>query len=341
MSKNNLIQINRRWVEEELISHLTEKVGNKVNMRVYTIMPSSTQMDYLSLSNFLSTIIPHYVYSIKEIEKDISRQQKRNEAAIRKANPNLQEVDILILIRKESERVERETWSQIFNQSRIFFRKKGENYIGGKYGELLLFALVESVLGCKMIAHKIKHLTNVNDEVKGSDGIFLGEYNNEKAILFGESKIMQSLSGAIVDALESINRYHNDRESAHNRNHELVIAREDIDKYDVDGVDIDELYDRLDPETETYKTQILVHPIILMYERAFILEIQKKASSSEEFKELISKELLKRLKQKQEVFDLVTNHIKNQNLEHSFLDFFLFPVDDVSKFRAAMDDKLL
>ncbi|WP_416442115.1 DUF1837 domain-containing protein [Leeuwenhoekiella sp. A16] len=341
MTKSNLIQINKRWVEEELISHLTEKIGSKVNMRVYTIMPSSTQMDYLSLSNFLSKIIPHYVYSIKEIEKDISRQHKRNEVAIRKANPNIEEADILNLVAEESERVERDTWSQIFNQSRIFFRKKGESYIGGKYGELLLFALVESVLGCKMIAHKIKHLTNVNDEVKGSDGVFLGDYNNERAILFGESKIMQSLSGAIVDALGSINRYHNDRESAHNRNHELLIARDNIDTYEIDGVDIDELYDRLDPETEAYKSQILVHPIILMYERAFILKIQKKATSSDEFKELISKELVKRLKQKQEVFDLVTNHIKNQNLEHSFLDFFLFPVDDVSKFRAAMDDKLL
>lgn len=341
MTKGNLIQINKRWVAEELISHLTEKIGSKINMRVYTIMPSSTQMDYLSLSNFLSKIIPHYVYSIKEIEKSISRQHKRNEAAIRKANPNLEEIDISNLITEESERVERDTWSQIFNQSRIFFRKKGENYIGGKYGELLLFALVESVLDCKMMAHKIKHLTNVNDEVKGSDGVFLGSYNSEKAILFGESKIMQSLSGAIVDALESINRYHNHSESAHNRYHELLIAREDIYKYDVDSVDIDELYDRLDPETETYKSQILVHPIILMYERAFILKIQKKSTTNEEFKKLISKELLKRLKQKQEVFDLVTNHVKNQNLQHSFLDFFLFPVDDVSKFRAAMDDRLL
>lgn len=284
MTKNDLIQINRRWVDEELISHLTEKIGEKVNMRVYTVMPSSTQMDYLSLSNFLAKIIPHYVYSIKEIEKDITRQQKRNEAAIRKANPKLQEADVLRIVSDESERVERETWSQIFNQSRIFFRKKGENYIGGKYGELLLFALVESVLGCKMIAHKIKHLTNVNDEIKGSDGVFLGDYNDEKAIMFGESKIMQSLSGAIVDALESINRYHNDPESAHNRSHELIIAREDIDKYDLDGVDIDELYDRLDPETETYRSQILVHPIILMYERAFILEIQKKPAQMKSLK---------------------------------------------------------
>lgn len=47
----------------------------------------------------------------------------------------------------------------------------------GKYGELLLFVLVESVLGCKMIAHKLKSLTNVIDQIKGGDGVFLGNYD--------------------------------------------------------------------------------------------------------------------------------------------------------------------
>src|SRR5690606_13401789 len=123
-----------------------------------------------------------------------------------------------------------------------------------------------------------------------------------------ESKIMQSLSSAVVDALESINRYHNDSENSHNKNHELVIAREDIHKYDIEGVDIDDLYDRLDPTTDTYKEQLLVHPIILMYERSFIKSIQHKAKTQEEFNKLISKELLRRLKRKKEVFDLVSKH---------------------------------
>lgn len=298
-------------------------------------------MDFLSLSSFLTKIIPHYVYSIKEIEDDITRSLKRNEKAIRKSNIELEEHELIKIISSEKERVKNEAWINIFNESRIFFRKKGEDYIGGKYGELMLFALVEGVLQCKMVAHKIKHLTNVNDEVKGSDGIFLGNYNENKAILFGESKIMQSLSGAVVDALESINRYHNDPENSHNRSHELVIAREHIHKYDIDGVDIDDLYDRLDSTSDDYKEQLLVHPIILMYERSFIKKLQINAKTHTEFNEMISKELSERLKRKNEVFDLVNKHVKEHNLEHSFLDFFLIPVDDVSKFRSAMDDKLL
>ncbi|MBU2921140.1 DUF1837 domain-containing protein [Winogradskyella psychrotolerans] len=339
MINKDLFKIDKSWMEKELISHLTEKIGDKVSMRVYTVKPSSTQMDFISLSNFLTRIIPHYVYSIKEIEDDIERQLRRNEKAIRKSNAELDEHELIEIIVKEKERVKNETWIDIFNQSRIFFKKKGEDYIGGKYGELMLFALVEGVLECKMVAHKIKHLTNVNDEIKGSDGVFLGNYNENKAILFGESKIMQSMSGAIVDALESINRYHNNSERAHNIDHELLIAREHIHKYNVD--DIDDLYERLDPTSEDYKEQLLVHPIILMYERSFIKNIQKKAKTYEEFNEMISIELTNRLKRKQEVFDLVNKHVIEQKLEHSFLDFFLIPVDDVSKFRGAMDDKLL
>lgn len=341
MVKKKLVQIDEKWMDKELVSHLNEKVGDKISMRLYTIKPVSTTIDFLSLSKFLTKILPHYVYSVKEIEDDIEREIKRLVKALRFSNKGMEEHEIQEILDIESARVRNEAWSEKFNDSRIFFKKSSEDYIGGKYGELLLFALVEGVLGCKMIAHKIRHLTNVNDEVKGSDGIFIGNYNNEPSMLIGESKIMKSMSGAITDALDSINRYHNDPEKAHNLSHELVIARADIHKYDVEGVDIDELYNRLDPTQDAYRTQILVHPIILMYERKYIGDAQKKAKSHKEFQELVSKELLKRVKNKKEVFKLIEKHVKECDLEHAFLDFFLVPVDNVANFRNAMDNQLL
>lgn len=338
MSNSNLIKIDSRWVDKELIPHLSEKLGDKISMRLYTIKPASTQIDFLSLSSFLAKILPHYVYSIREIEDDIKRKIDRNERETRKSNPTLQEHELSPILISEAQRVRDEAWVEIAYNSRVFFKKRGEDYIGGKYGELLLFALVEGILGCKMIAHKIQHLTNVYDEVKGSDGIFIGEYNGDNALLIGESKIMQSLSEAITNALDSINRYHNNSERTHNMEYELVIARKDEVHY---NGDIDELYDRLDPATNTFKEQLLVHPIILMYERAFIKKIQVKATSYKHFNDLITAEIRERVKRKKEVFDLIDKHIKVANLEHAFLDFFLVPVDDVSKFRNAMDNKLL
>lgn len=337
MAKKKLVQIDEHWMDKELVSHLNEKVGDKISMRLYTIKPVSTAIDFLSLSKFLTKILPHYVYSIKEIEDDIAREVKRMIKSVRASNDGLPEHELQQIIESESIRVKNESWNEKFNQSRIFFKKSSEKYIGGKYGELFLFALVEGVLGCKMVAHKIRHLTNVHDEIKGSDGLFIGDYNDVPALLIGESKIMISMSDAITDALDSINRYHNDKKKAHNLNHELVIAKADIHHYDAD---IDDLYDKLDPTQDAYKTQILVHPIILMYERKYIVDIQKKAKNHEEFNELISALLLKKIKGKKEVFKLIEKHIKEADLEHVHLDFFLVPVDKVSNFRNAMDDQI-
>ena len=334
------IQIDTNWIEKELNLHLEEDIGDKITIRLYTVKSSLVNIDFISISNFLTRIIPQYALSAKQIQDDINRSLRRNESSIRKKNFSLQEDELLKIIEQEKERVIRESWTSVFNESRIFFRKKGEDYIGGKYGELLLFALVEGVLNCKMIAHKITHLTNVNDEVKGSDGVFIGNYKGEDALLIGESKIMQSLSNAITDSLDSINRYHKEIESAHNTSHEFLIARSDIHKYDDGTIDIDELFNRLDPRTDSYREQILVHPILLMYERAYIKKAIIKAKSSKELEDILVEELSKRIKKKKEVLDLVKSHVEDKGLEHAFLDFFLLPVDDVSKFRKAMDAKI-
>lgn len=39
MNENHLIKIDKSWMEKELISHLTEKIGDKISMRVYTVKP--------------------------------------------------------------------------------------------------------------------------------------------------------------------------------------------------------------------------------------------------------------------------------------------------------------
>lgn len=77
MAKEKVVQIDEHWMDKELVSHLNEKIGDKISMRLYTIKPVSTAIDFLSLSKFLTKILPHYVYSIKEIEDDIAREVKR------------------------------------------------------------------------------------------------------------------------------------------------------------------------------------------------------------------------------------------------------------------------
>ncbi len=53
----------------------------------------------------------------------------------------------------------------------------------GRYGELILYQFVEAVLGTPMVVHKISQTYNNNDQVKGSDGLFVGNINDKATLL--------------------------------------------------------------------------------------------------------------------------------------------------------------
>ena len=129
-----LIQIDSSWVSKQLQPQFND-VNGKLSIKLYSVKASGTSIEIDGLANELHLMLPHYVYSKKQI------QEMSPMVAGLKANH--------------------------------FFGKK-DPQSDGKYGELLLFALVESVLGCKMVAHKLNVLGNFNDQVKGGDGIFMG-----------------------------------------------------------------------------------------------------------------------------------------------------------------------
>ncbi|GAB1111127.1 MAG: hypothetical protein SwBeaMacB_17630 [Shewanella algae] len=80
----------------------------------------------------------------------------------------------------------------------------------GEAGELLLFFLMEAILGAPQIVAKMEMKTNHKDEVKGSDGIH-ARYNEVDEIVdfyFGEAKLYVDVNGAIKAALKSIEDFH-------------------------------------------------------------------------------------------------------------------------------------
>jgi len=80
----------------------------------------------------------------------------------------------------------------------------------GEAGELLLFFLVEAVLGAPQIVSKMELKTNHRDEVKGSDGIH-ARYSEQDDIVdffFGEAKLYIDPISAITAALKSIDDFH-------------------------------------------------------------------------------------------------------------------------------------
>jgi len=80
----------------------------------------------------------------------------------------------------------------------------------GEAGEMLLYFLMEVVLKAPQVVAKMELKTNHKDEVKGSDGIH-ARWNEEDGLVdffFGESKLYQSSSSAITDAMKSIDIFH-------------------------------------------------------------------------------------------------------------------------------------
>lgn len=305
------IQIDPGWIERQLNCHFEDKEV-KLTIRGYTPKISGISFSCDSLMAELVLMIPEYA-----ISEDRKRQLKK---------------DLETLYGKENadKYFERNNWLS----AQKFFGKKNPQ-TDGKYGELLLFALVESILKSKMVAHKIINLTNFKDQVKGGDGIFLGNYevdNNTSypALFIGESKIMQGFSDAVNDALDSLDRFHSPDVQAEFNRTEFVVAR---DTLMIDS-DYEELYNRLTPGTEEYRNQVMVHPILIMFNTAHIESFESKALVPAQLDTLIKDYMLKELASfKTKIKDKLQLSSEVKNV---FVDFFIFPFKDIDIFRNGM-----
>lgn len=328
---SDLISINKKWLDKEFNHHYTENINDKLKVRLYTIKPSGTTINSNSLANALLNILPDYFKSKLEIEKEIKREIEKTVDDFTTAT------DI-----EHKEQITKEVHYKTYREAAQFFKTKSADSKSGKYGELLLFGVVEALLNCKMVAHKITNLTNYHDEIKGGDGIFMGEYllpngTKNKAYLIGESKVWQNYSGAKTDALDSINRFYDPNVQATFNTLEFFIAQKDISKVvDIDSIDVDELYDRLDPKSELFKKQIAVHPILIMYDTKSYDKLMVKASNNEELITLIDESVQSNL---MKTLESIKKKVKEYSeLEKIYLDFILVPTNSVGNFNKTMDD---
>lgn len=308
------IKIDSEWTNRILVNHFTEK-DPKLIIRAYTPKVTGTKF-------CCNTLVEELGYYLTDYALSADSHTKKLNALKSKFNDEL---------------AEKRLQQALNDEARAFFGKK-DTSTDGKYGELLLFALCESILKCKMVAHKIEGLTNGKDQVKGGDGIFLGNYelkNGEigQAIFIGESKIMQERSKSIKDALDSLNRFHDDETQYEFNNMEFIVAHKSLT---IDGSDTDfeEIFERLTPGTEKFQNQVIVHPILIMYNTTTIDNLEIKAANSKELEELITNHLSKK---KTEIVNLIQENLNSSpKLKKVYLDFFCFPFNNINLFREGM-----
>lgn len=314
MTGKKKINIDIEWANRLLVNHFAEKSA-KILVRAYTPKVTGTKFCCNALIEELGYLLPDYVHSDKS-KKNIFKS---------------------LTIKYGEDLANKRFDNALYSEAQSFFGKKDPT-TDGKYGELLLFALCESILKSKMVAHKIEGLSNGKDQVKGGDGIFLGNYENTKgeivpAIFIGESKIMQKRSDAIDDALVSLNRFHNPETQAEFNKMEFIVANRTL-SLDENNVDYDEVYERLTPGSQKFTNQITVHPILLMYNTATISKLETDASDKDDLELLIKNHLINK---KEEIINIINEKLDSYTeIKKVYVDFFCFPFNNIDNFRNGM-----
>ncbi|RED45282.1 uncharacterized protein DUF1837 [Winogradskyella eximia] len=195
----------------------------------------------------------------------------------------------------------------------------------GSYGELILYLFVEAILQAPLVVHKVSQTYNDNDQVKGSDGIFIGNINDKPTLLIGESKMRNSFNKCVKDALESLSRYINTPEAIER---ELCVAKKHLsrDLNNLDKETLDLIYKSFRTKQPEFNEYDLCYPAFLMYKEDKINEMlsKKLPDIEKEINTFLSSLKKKRIK-------YITKSLPKTN--DITLEFFMMPVNNVNDFR--------
>lgn len=290
----DLISVDVDWFDKYFSA--PRPVGElKVRLRILPLKFSGTKQETLALVEKLADNIKNYIFDKKQLEL------------------------------YEREKVDP------FRKALAFFGETNP-IKDGKYGELILYMLVETLLKVPMVSHKLQLLTNVNDQVKGGDGIFFGSYRQQLSILIGESKIYQSLASATDSALDSLDRFHGAYSGA-TLCHELFIARSNISQ-NFSADQFSSLLDHLNPSTDEYRSCIMVHPVLIVFDAKKIEEIEVEALSRSHAEQLLDDWLKE---SGAEEFRAIEEKLeKYPELRKVYLEFLFIPLVNVGNFKRSL-----
>ena len=282
--------------EEELREYLlspSQTSDGRLEVRTHCIAVGGNTIDTNGLIKFASNMFPHFVFPEDEVE---------------------------------------ERFPQVYRdaQARAGFRENSQR--DGLYGELLLFLLVDGLLDMPMISHKITGKQNPQNEVKGSDGVFFGEYRGKESLGIGEAKIFGDKKAGIRDSIESTDRFHGSG-GGQMQDHELEVAANNLST-NLSGERLVELSERLTSNSSSYQ---IIHPIFVGYEEDELNRIQEDPIDGDELEE----RLFSFIEEDEDMVPYIQEKLEEyQDLRKHWLVFFLLPVEDSDVFKEQMKEKI-
>jgi hypothetical protein len=212
-------------------------------------------------------------------------------------------------------------------------RKLGEitDDKAGIFGEVILFTLMEGELGFPLVSHKLSVIEDYEDEQKGADGLYIGFYDSREFISYGEAKFHEVKSGAVSDAMESIDEFHGSG-GMDEREAELDVARGNISQ-DLEKEQIKRLMNKvLQPGTNLP----ILHPVLIAYEKGDYKNIKSSCASRDETIDFIEE-----IHEREEFASLVKRwRDKFPNLQGVRMIFFFLRVEDEDNFKKKLDKML-
>lgn len=210
---------------------------------------------------------------------------------------------------------------------------------GGVVSEFLLYLFIEAYLDAPIAAHRLYWHVGKNQEVKGSDGLFVGRHEGVPCLYVGEAKFPNSIANALLEAFKSIREFHTTSTNRKLR-HEVEIAGHHLqpERGPISTEELEEMSARLNPNT--YSDYKIVHPIFVGHQTAKLSwypnpdsEVDHSNDASE-----IETQIEKALNESLEKIDYLAKHRdKEPKLSSAVataeLVIFPFPVPDTREFK--------
>ena len=200
----------------------------------------------------------------------------------------------------------------------------------GEAGEMLLYLLIEAVLGAPQVVAKMELKTNSAVEVHGSDGIHMAWRQAESLVdvYFGESKLYQDVGAAMTNAIDSVEKFH----LAEMYRHEFKM----VTKY----------FKHAAPEVQLAVAELLRdglpgpevrlnHACLIGYDWVGYATLQRLTAS-----DLTAAFRQRYLKDAGRLHDLLQKRFDPFGRKHLRFEFFLMPFEAVQKFRDAFNSAL-
>lgn len=208
--------------------------------------------------------------------------------------------------------------TQLHERARsLFMKAKKGSHRSGEAGEILLFVLVEWLLGAPQIVSKMYLKTNNNMPVHGTDGIHAKFDDETKKLLlyWGESKAHNSLGNAFSSAMKSIKDFID--EGGQDFEVKVVSSFSDFNNATEEAKQA--FINYLDPYSEDYNQCITVFACLLVFD--FPLNDSEHAFTESANKAV--NDFIKSLPKK----------LKDREMGDIRFEFFLVPVPSAQDFR--------